>query len=241
MAGLDSNTKLLLHFDGADAAQATSDSSESGHSITFDNQAELDTAEKKWGTASLLLDGTGDSVHAGDSADWNIVAPTGNITVDFWVKHDDHAGDEMYFSQYTGATDFIYFYNSHGNYLRFWVYDGGATVIQVDGTEISDTDWHHIALIRVVDDWQIYVDGAANGNAQDENHTVDNGGDLYLGGVTGGSYSFDGHIDEFRVQHSNYFGADPTNGSDTITVPVRAYSAIDVRGGMGIGHGPHIY
>ena len=53
---------LLLPFDGSDTATSTSDESDNSHTITFAGTAQLDTAQKKFGTASLLLDGDSDYV-----------------------------------------------------------------------------------------------------------------------------------------------------------------------------------
>lgn len=71
MPGLDENTKLLLHLDGADEATSTIDSSDNEHTINFNVTAQLDTAFKKWGTASLLLDGDSDYLNIGVSS-WDL-------------------------------------------------------------------------------------------------------------------------------------------------------------------------
>ena len=52
---------LLCHFDGADGATSSTDSSSHGHTLTFGGAAQLDTAQSVFGGASLLLDeGAGD-------------------------------------------------------------------------------------------------------------------------------------------------------------------------------------
>jgi len=54
----DADTSLLLHFDGANGAISTVDSSSHAHSVTFYNSAELATGKKKYGSASLKLNVT---------------------------------------------------------------------------------------------------------------------------------------------------------------------------------------
>lgn len=84
---------MLLHFDGADAATSTTDSSTNATALTFNyvgtsaSYAKLRTATKKFGTASLSNDQTGSTDGPGyisfsnssifnlGSADW---------TIDFW-------------------------------------------------------------------------------------------------------------------------------------------------------------
>ena len=67
--GDNTATKLLLNFDGTDGATTTTDASPSAHTVSFEGNAQLDTAAKQFGTASLLLDGTNDAVNiAADNA-----------------------------------------------------------------------------------------------------------------------------------------------------------------------------
>lgn len=60
---------LLAGFNGDDAATTAPDESLVARTLTFARNAQLDTAEKKFDSASLLLDGAGDYVSAPDSAD----------------------------------------------------------------------------------------------------------------------------------------------------------------------------
>src|SRR3990167_5725818 len=75
----DSYTQLLLHCDGVDAATTFTD--EIGKAVTANGNAQIDTAQKKFGTASGLFDGTGDYLSLADSDDWNFGA--GDFTIDF--------------------------------------------------------------------------------------------------------------------------------------------------------------
>ena len=43
------NTKLLLHMDGADTSTDFEDKSPSGHTITAQGDAQVDTAQSKFG------------------------------------------------------------------------------------------------------------------------------------------------------------------------------------------------
>lgn len=75
------NVTALLHFDGADASTTFTD--ERGHVFTASGNAQIDTAQSKWGGASLLLDGSGDSLSTPHSADFNF--GTGDFTVEWWM------------------------------------------------------------------------------------------------------------------------------------------------------------
>jgi hypothetical protein len=77
--GPTANHVLFAPFDGLDGATSAPDLSPSSptHVLTFNGGAVLDAAERRIGTASLLLDGSGDYVSIPDSADW---LPSGEFT-----------------------------------------------------------------------------------------------------------------------------------------------------------------
>ena len=70
VAGNDATTKLLLHMEGADAATTFPDSSSLGVSVTASGNAQIDTAQSKFGVASSLFDGTNDYLTVADNAAW---------------------------------------------------------------------------------------------------------------------------------------------------------------------------
>jgi len=218
---LDSNTKLLLNFNGNDGATTTDDASISNHTINFFGTAQLDTAQKKFGTASLLLDGNSDYLTIADSSDWNIFdSNSDNWTIDFFVKHTDHAGTEEYLEQRQDANNRWLFYHTDGSGLRLLVFDGGGTAIDSGfGGEITDTNWHHVALVKVADEYGIYLDGTQVKYVQDTSTATING-TLYIGQNGAGANYFDGWLDDIRIKHSNHFSASPNVGlTDTIVVP----------------------
>lgn len=229
-------TKLLLHLDGADGATSTTDASDSNHTINFNGTAELDIAAKKWGTASLLLDGGSDSIDIDDSVDWDICGSNSDDwTIDFWVKHVDHVGDEFYIIQLENSNNRWIIYHRHGSGLQWLVISDTipGTMITTGwcaGGETTDTDWHHIALCKVGSKYGLYYDGVQVGYV-DDSDTDTFAGSLFFGndGATGGY--FNGQMDEIRIIHSNAFNASPNaTPDDTITVPTRAHGLFPWRG-----------
>jgi len=215
------NTKLLLNFNGTDGATSSTDESDFNHILTFVGDAQLDTAQQKFGTASLLLDGTGDYVTVPDSTDWNIFEnTTDNWTIDFFVKHTDHSGNEMYLAQGSDGNNNWRIQHSDGNGVRLLVTSSASSIIFTPyGGEITDTNWHHIALVKVGDEYGIYVDGTQVGYVQDTS-TATFTGDLHIGSNETGGSNFDGWIDGLRIYKGNPFSASPNSTpNDTITVP----------------------
>lgn len=224
------DARLMLHFNGADGDTNTVDATGRHGTITFNGTAQLDTAETKWGTAALLLDGNSDYLSIANSEDWYICSDADeDWTIDFWVKHDDHAGTETYIQHYEDGDNSWRIVHVHGSGVRFYVESGAAVVIDTgSGGEITDTNWHHIALCKVGDEYGLYVDGSQVAYTQDS--SVDTfAGSLYIGATgTPGNY-YDGSIDELRIDNSNHFSAAPNVGeSDTITEPTAEYASYEL-------------
>jgi hypothetical protein len=188
MPGLDSNTKLLCHFDSNDRA------------VNYAPPNSITVASFN-GTTALIT--------TPDSADWDIVGSASeNWTIDLWVKHTDHAGIEIYVSQYEDVNNQWNFFHNHGTGLYFLVTSGGSTVITLTAGEIVDSGWHHVAMCKVADKFGLYKDGVQTAYVQDS--SIDTfGGSLSIGAKNEGSGPFDGQMDEVRIQKSNLFNAAP--------------------------------
>jgi hypothetical protein len=206
---------------------ATLDYSGQYHPTAFWGTSDT-TSTYKWGTGGLELDGDSDYVTLPDSTDWDIAGSnTGSKTVEFWVKHTDHVGTEPYINQYESGADYWLLDHVHGTGFRFIVGSGGVQVLSLTGGEITDTDWHHVAVVIVgngsTKDVGIYLDGVQTA------HTQDNSVDTFATSlVIGAGYSnyFDGQMDEVRIYDGNPFSAAPDAGlTDTITVPTAAHTA----------------
>lgn len=227
--GIDSDTKLMLHCNGTDESTSFPDDSDSNHTVTANGTAQVDTAIKKWGTGSLMLDGNSDYLQLPDSSDWDIFASNAdNWTIDFWVKHADHSGIEFYITQFVNSSNrwYIYHYDDGGNGGFVFELQVSGSLIQIvaSNTEITDSNWHHIALCKVADEYGIYKDGTQIGYTQDSS-TANLTADLYIGAMGGSDFYFNGHMDEIRIQHSNIFSASPNSTpDDTISVPTGEYS-----------------
>jgi len=236
MAGLDSNTKLLLHCNGTNGSQSFPDVSDSEHTVTAEGTAQVDTSEKKFGTGSCFFDGNSDYLTIPDSSDWDVISSnTKDYTIDLWVKHDDHDGYEHYITQRPESNVWWTLRHVGGSGLNFKAYDINGIKVVLDtgyGGEITDTNWHHVAVVikgeTTTKSIGIYLDGVQVVYTQDSD-TLNLSAHLVIGAnaVVGGAIDsyFDGYMDEIRFQNSNYFNASPNSGkTDTITVPTNEYS-----------------
>jgi len=227
MAGLDSNTKLMLHCNGTDESTTFIDDSDSAHTVTAQGTAQLDTAYKKWGIASGWFDGNSDYLSIPDSVDWDILSNTTNDwTVDFWTRING-SGYKNWIWQSVDVTHRYGLYMSGNDYVVYYAVNGGTADSCTTTTDMDDGNWHHVALIIKGSDLGIYINGnqeAYVSRTVTGTFAVDlNIGRLHIPSVL--TRYTNASIDEFRVQKSNYFLASPNSGkTDTITVPTAEYS-----------------
>jgi len=184
----DANTKLLLHMNG--------DVSPSAHSVTVNGNTQLNAVTTKWNGA-MYFDGSGDFLSTPDHEDWDFTA--GDYTIDLWVKHDGPGAHEGYVAHRQDSTHVWYLGNEPASGMYWLMYnDGVAVIIENQGNGITDTNWHHVALVKAADVYKIYVDGIEVGTTTDSSLPTFTG-PLYIGKVDTGIYEFAGYIDELRI------------------------------------------
>lgn len=198
----DSETSLLLHFDGVQGSTIITDSGNYDYTATAHGGMSLDTNDKVFGTASLY-GATSDYVTVGDGDE--LAMSTGAFTID-WRQKFDFVSSGYIFSQRTDANNFIVA-RWVTNYIQFYCATSGVVQWNYNFEYTPTTgEWHHYALIR---GWggdntviALTVDGEAKATT-----TVSAGADW--GNYTGEFYinaAYDGssgvslvRYDEFRV------------------------------------------
>lgn len=165
-----SKTALLIRFDGSDGATSAADESPSGHSISFAGNAQLDTDQFKWGTASLLCDGSGDYCTAADHADWSL--GTSPFTIEGFIRlaglntgergaclasHYNNSGNQrswgLYYDNNGGPHQLSFIRSANGS---------AATTLSGSwpGAAPALATWYHVAVDRdALNILRIYVDG----------------------------------------------------------------------------------
>ena len=211
---VDDVTKLLLHCDGADASTTFTDSSPSAHTVTANGNAQIDTAQQKFGTASGLFDGSADYLSAPNSADFDLGGTGGaDFTIDFWVRFN--ATTEAGFigtAQTAGNTGWAVIYDTTSGELQ--IYDGTAR--GKSWSPVVDT-WYHIAVVRKSTVITLYVDGTSLGTVTDGDFSSD-GNQLEIGALNAGTARpLNGWLDEIRITKGY------ARWGSNFTVPNKAY------------------
>lgn len=211
MAGIDAYTMLMLHCDGTDTSTTFTDSSTNqvAKTQTANGNAQIDTAQSKFGGASGLFDGTGDYLTTPDSADFNY--GTGDFTIDFWVRFNTRTGDDTFYDR--NATVRILLGIFGGN-LYFYI---GGVVLSNAWTPSLAT-WYHVAFVRSGTSCWTFVDGTIFGGPATNSSNITGAATLFIGANLEAGDGFDGWFDELRISKGI------ARWTANFTPPTEAYS-----------------
>lgn len=224
---------LLADQDGADGDTAYTERSTFAAVAAFVGNAELDTAQSKFGTASLLLDGAGDYQEYPD--DPAFALGSADFTIEGWVRFASlpAVGDEMTLvSQWSTSTGTdqafaISLIQDGGSYrIRFEAEDTVGVFEQGTISAPALNTWIHFAAQRSAGDtlsiWfdgllEFEASGIFSGAVQDSTETVKLG--VFDPSDGFGNEAFlDGWLDDVRISTVAQY----TPGG-AITVPAAAH------------------
>lgn len=186
------DTVLMLHMNGTDTSTTFTDSDDGAKSPTVGGNAQIDTAQSKFGGASGLFDGTGDYLQYATNADFAL--GTGEFTIDFWIR----------FNAVTNVTTYIWGTSDTSNRFdwrstgRLDGYVGGTVGNTPTPFTQSTATWYHVAVVRTGTTAKIFIDGVerdswtASGSIAQAGVTIAIYHDLSL-------FALNGWIDEFRI------------------------------------------
>jgi hypothetical protein len=189
------SVSLLLHGNGANGSTTITDSSRFANTVTAVGNAQISTAQSKFGGASIAFDGSGDWITV--SSDPAFSFGTGDFTVEFFARWNSFANVNVIFDTRDGAASAngIVFYTTSGGV--FVVYRGVAPLIT--GATLQTAQWYHIAVSRSSGTTRLFVDGVQSGSSASDsaNYTDQN----FFVGKTNEALSnyFNGYIDELRI------------------------------------------
>ena len=200
----DSYTKLVCHYDGADASTPTP--AATGQTITYVGTAQASTAQKIVGSASLLLDGDSDYTTVPESANWDF--GTGDFTVECWFRPTAKDVDSYLMSQYISLDNRWYIVVNAANKILIQSSIGGSVVgAYITSSAIPSyaaNQWWHIAAVRNGATVYLFANGVSLAVTEATAWTGAQFGHLATALVTG-SYlpvahvHTAGYIDEVRI------------------------------------------
>lgn len=199
--GLDALVSFLSHLDGTDGSTTPTDVSTFAHTITAQAQAQIDTAQSKFGGASALFDGSNDRFDIPDNdTAFNFAA--GDFTIDFWAKKAALGATTHLVGQWEGGNNKMLstrIINTNVFDMEYRT-NGGTNATATSTFTLADTNWHHYAIVRDGTILRFFVDGVARGTVSFSGITLNNASRVWhISSFSDGSQAMNGHIDEVRI------------------------------------------
>jgi hypothetical protein len=185
--------------------------------LTALGNAQVDTAQYKFGGSALLCDGTGDYLMSPMGSQWEF--GTSSFTIEYWIRFNAintlyvpiclrTAGGNIFNGEWwceiTAAENKMYwgFKNIAGT--QYYVN------LALAGTAFATGQFYHIALVNNAGTAQMYINGTATGATTALSGSFGgNGTNLNIGAYQG-LYSVNGWIDEVRISTSARYTANFT-------------------------------
>ena len=226
--------EALLPFDGTNGATSTTDLSERGNTVTFGGDAEISTAQSKFGGSSLSLDGNGDYVDLPQVTNQLV---SQDFTIEFWFRINSGAGSEtvgLFGSYYTTPSGKGWIMATSATYTSVyfqWMYGSGtgtdwAYLNRTQGTRtaLSNNTWYHVAVTRSGSTWRLFLNGTQEDSVTQSDQLTDSGSTTRLGNYgpsATASHGLNGYIEDFRItrgvaRYTSNFTA-PTSAHPTST------------------------
>jgi hypothetical protein len=188
------NVSLLLHGDGTNGSTTIVDSSSSSKTVTAVGDAQISTAQSKFGGSSIYFDGSGDYLTIPPSA--NMSLGTADFTIELWARFN------------TAVTNGLFQLNS--GYLNsqvrgpavgiadtgYWGIYHGTSFLQSSQTPALNA-WQHVAYVRSSGSTKLYVDGVQILSTVDTTNYADQY--FTIGGWYSTLYLLNGYIDDLRI------------------------------------------
>lgn len=183
------NTQLLCNFTNAGIVDASTK-----NDLETVGNAQVSTAQSKFGGSSMAFDGTGDWLIAPHTVDQQL--GTGNLTVEGWLYLSATGAARGIVGKGTATTGWLLSINATNNVVFTY---GSSTI--TSATALAGSTWYYLAVVREgtgTNQTKIYINGTNSGTgtvSTDFNQT----NVLYVGANRTGGDALNGYIDDLRI------------------------------------------
>lgn len=209
LTDVTNNAQSLLAFNGSNGSTTITDGAVSPTATwTASGSAQLSTATKKFGTASLSVNGSTSYVSSTSVAAFNFgtLVP---FTVECWVyPSNTTSGTRTIFTQPLSVNSRTFIIYQSGTNIAWYIGNAGLTTwaVNTEAAAFTANTWHHVALVGNGTGLVLYVDGVSKLTTTQlswisANRYFEIGGDTQLG------WYFNGFIDDFKVSRTNIYTA----------------------------------
>jgi hypothetical protein len=179
------NVSLLLHMDGSNGGTTFTDSSSNTLTVTANGNAQISTAQSKFGGGAGLFDGNGDYL---SFSALNIGALQ-DVTLECWIYLNSVSDVGIFGTSFSGNWQLLSVIS--GKLSAYW---NGLEPEELTGSITTQT-WYHVAITRASGTLRIFVNGVLRDSksGSTNNTTVTEiGRNTYRGPL-------DGYIDDARI------------------------------------------
>jgi len=207
--GNDLFTVLLLQSEEADGSTQFADTS-AGHTephpVTAVGDVHHDTSQARFGDSSIAVDGNGDYLTIPASIDWGF--GTGPFTVECWFRGTPPAVNYVTVVGRTSGTgggwadiNWVIALQSNSKVMAQVSNNGGASgsVTLYSTANVGDNQWHHLALTRNGNRFDLFVDGVMEANATSTLTVLHNQRPVRVGWGYAPSEYLTGSVEEVRI------------------------------------------
>lgn len=183
------NTSLLTNFTNAGIIDQTGQ-----NNLETVGNAQLSTSVKKYGSASMYFDGTGDYIYQPSSINYGY--GTGNFTIEFWLYLNSTGLQTILSHLASNPQVKPHIYYSSG--VRLYI--NGSDVIT--GGTVTISTWTHIALVRNSGSTRLYINGTQSGSTYTDSNNYGTSSPLIIGDYSvpvTGTNMLNGYIDDLRI------------------------------------------
>ena len=185
------NVSLLLHGNGTNGSTTITDNSPSPKTVTAVGNAQVSTAQSKFGGASIAFDGTGDWLN---TSSIGAIEGSENFTIEAWLYPTAVTGADRVIYETRGGSGFVLFINTSG-FLQ--IYDSVASLLSASTTGVSANTWQHIAVVGNSATKTYYINGLAAGTFTQA--SLASASQIRIGARVDGVAGYSGYIDDLRT------------------------------------------
>jgi hypothetical protein len=203
-----SETSVLLNFVNAGITDATAK-----NDLETVGNAQISTAQSKFGGSSMLFDGTGDYISSPGSPLW--LNGSGDWTIEGWIYLSSTPATNGFYiyGQDSGAaairTMSIVYNNSTAGSWKIWATSSGsswdiANDVTFGSFTLATSTWYHFAVVRNGTNLKLYIDGTAQGSGSTISGSIQTNTSFNFNAFgqfqnLSGSGGFPGYIDDYRI------------------------------------------
>jgi hypothetical protein len=213
VAATDTNIRevsLLLHGNGTNGSTTITDSSLTPKTVTAVGNAQISTAQSKFGGASIAFDGSGDYASVTSSSAFDLGISNEPFTVEFWF-YRNATGNHAFFGKGGGNAN----WNTNAGYqylafieagVLYWMWN--ENIAQAGPVFISTStlpainQWHHYAASYDGTNTKLFINGTQIGSNNSNIYIAPSAANrvrVGAGPVDADLSSLNGYLDDLRI------------------------------------------